>query len=851
MGALVLAAIVALVDGSPAPVRFAKPRLVAYGFADAPRIPLVADVDGDGFADLIAVDPSGPGTVDVALCVRGGKFAAPEAAARDLGANLVSAATRAGDGGRAEIVVTRADGGRRIVARAANGAWSVRDESPATDVTPPPGSAAHTSEPRRVSGDFDGDGKQDEILLDDATLRLASMPESPIAVPALRDVPASAIVVAGDVSGDRRDDLVIFRRDDGWRVGHDVLACLAYRDDDPDPDGDGLDSATEARLGTDPLDADTDHDGLLDGWEVKGEGALDLPALGASPTHQDCFVYCQRVADADGATCAREIPRAIAYWSRLPVQNPDGQPGIALHAIWLPPIPVAEGGKPWWDQGAANLPPLARGLAHYIVISNGGGGQAGELAEMGGCGVHGLYATFLHEFGHEVGLSHTGGPNATWSPTYSSLMNYAYNYSFEEDGNAIHYSHGELASIVLDETKLPERLPVPFDRLKFLSKAPYRFRTKADGDATLVDWNRDGKFSDGPVRADVTDVYGVDGGNRVTVGKTIFAPALALHGGKLSLFGVNRDKALTRRECLGEERWSDEAIVPGVVPTGDPCAVSAGDELLLFVPTDAGVSVLAGADAASLDGSHATLLPESAGLAVSAATFEGRVLAFLWRDGDHAVRLVERGADGAFGSSRELEWLVSTFPPGAVEDPVAHELVIGSGIVADGGKHAWRVSRVARSADGGLEGRGSRIVGGLASGWCGDSRPVLLFESDGGAGRLHFVARGMGSGKDRNGCFWEAVTIGDASENEGWRLRRYYDEWTTTRSPIAACWHDGDMTLACRWYGNVHGDEDDNLFVAQHGLGIRPGPMTDFDDVTEISAIGLARSIPWRHAAAR
>ena len=38
--------------------------------------------------------------------------------------------------------------------------------------------------------------------------------------------------------------------------------------DDPDPDSDGLSTAEEIRLGTDPLKADTDGDQLLDGWEI-------------------------------------------------------------------------------------------------------------------------------------------------------------------------------------------------------------------------------------------------------------------------------------------------------------------------------------------------------------------------------------------------------------------------------------------------------------------------------------------------------------------------------------------------------------------------------------------------------
>ena len=41
----------------------------------------------------------------------------------------------------------------------------------------------------------------------------------------------------------------------------------------------------------------------------------------------------------------------------------------------------------------------ARGLAHYMEIYNGGGGQAAELGDMGGCGAGAYWACFLHEFG--------------------------------------------------------------------------------------------------------------------------------------------------------------------------------------------------------------------------------------------------------------------------------------------------------------------------------------------------------------------------------------------------------------------------------------------------------------------
>lgn len=833
------------------PLRFSKPRYLGHGLFRSPRLPLVADVDGDGFADLIAVDTSAPGLVEVATSVRGGKFRAPKIVAQDLGGGLADAWTRPGAGRCADIVVVRVDGTRRVIACGADGSFEARDET-AIEAKEP--SRSLTAYPR-VEGDFDGDGALD--LVKNGQLILKADPEHPIALPFPSGGDDDAVFTAGDVSGDGRADFVVVRRDaKAGPVGQDILTYLAGREGEADEDGDGLDFATEATLGTDPLDADTDHDGLLDGDEVRGAGALDLPALGASPTHADVFVYVQRAGALDGALCRRELERAALDWDSLPNSNADGKTGIRLHPLWLPPIPKALAGKPWWDHGNANLPPLARGLAHYMVIGEGGGGQSSEMGDMGGCGGSGLYATFLHEFGHQVGLTHAGGQLPALCPTYTSLMSYAYSYGFDGDANRIHYSRGEFAATVLDETRLLERLPYPIDRIGFLGNQPYRFHLEADGPSTKIDWNRDGRFAREPVRADITDVYGANGGERFPVGKTVFAPVLVEHGADVLLFATRRDGKLVWRRGTGVGTWTEETVLSSVTPSGDPALCSRGGLLWLFVPTVDGVAVLRARDPGQLEASKPELLPDTKGSSVSAVTLADRVLLLLW-DGPHApIRFMDARSSSSPSPLDTLGDLTSTFAPGAVEDPVTAELLVGVGATRtkDGvERSAWRVHRL-RAAAGRFTEVSVQTVGGEASGWCGNSRPVLLVEHGPSAlvdRRLHFIARGMGAAPDDHVCFYEAITIGDATEDDGFRLRRFYDEWTTTKSPVGACFHDGDLLLAFRWFGNVHGDEDDNLLVSHHGFGIDATVLRDFDDVSEIANIGLAHSIPWLHASAK
>ena len=70
-----------------------------------------------------------------------------------------------------------------------------------------------------------------------------------------------------------------------------VIAALAFAACDPDPDGDGLTSAEERELGTDPREQDSDGDGLPDGIEVNLQNT--------DPTNPD--------SDDDGLTDGAEV----------------------------------------------------------------------------------------------------------------------------------------------------------------------------------------------------------------------------------------------------------------------------------------------------------------------------------------------------------------------------------------------------------------------------------------------------------------------------------------------------------------------------------------------------------------
>lgn len=98
-----------------------------------------------------------------------------------------------------------------------------------------------------------------------------------------------------------------------------------------DSDNDRLSDSEERRLyGTEPTTADTDGDGLLDGWEVNGQTPDGVALKDSSPLRKDLYLTVT-VTEGIQPLSSEERRDLRRIWREMPVQNPGNTTGIDLH----------------------------------------------------------------------------------------------------------------------------------------------------------------------------------------------------------------------------------------------------------------------------------------------------------------------------------------------------------------------------------------------------------------------------------------------------------------------------------------------------------------------------------------
>jgi hypothetical protein len=674
--------------------------------------------------------------------------------------------------------------------------------------------------------------------------------------------PAPCIWASGDVDKDGDADLFQFRFGKEPHTNNDVLMYRTITPGEVDSDHDGLSNDEEARIGSDPFKPDTAGDGLLDGWKVNGFRGLDLKGMGCNPRQVDIVCLISRFSDVDEKFVKDTFDKVKAYYKSLPVKNPDGSTGWNLHPVFLAPVTGDDMKNAWWTNRDKFLPSKWKGVVHWMQIGRGGGGQADELGDGGGCGGGGmaLYATFIHEFGHQLGLPHNGFYGTDGCPVYPSLMNYPYSYTLNGSINNIGYSDGRLSKMVLKETDLDEVLPLPYEKVKFLENAPYHYRLKANGATTLIDWNWNGVFGEHHVKADINYAYSTTGGRRDVVDKTQCAPWLVVHNERAYLLFAKSDKPVDPKAApsIGPDRqgtlyikrlkrpyeWEPTQTVNFGVVSGDPTAVSYGGRIVVVYPSTAGILAQNVEDlGASISADAPEVVNPDGSLVPALCAFGGKLWLFLWDPKTQTTTYqILRGGQGAPQVLADK----SVSPVGPAVDTIKHELILGMAQDEDAAHPShWQIRRYALK-DGKLVDKTMEWVEGPKGGARGKSRPVVLFDPDksnGPGGKIYYFTLGDHGAENPWSCCYVAEQIGDKTVRGGWRTKRFYDEWTQSRSAPAAAFFGGDIIYSYRWVDGGRGESDNQLQVAYRATGIEIEPMGDFDDLTYMHDFGIKHSI--------
>lgn len=635
---------------------------------------------------------------------------------------------------------------------------------------------------------------------------------------------------------------------------HVIRVVSGYKSGDPDSDADGLTDQQERDLGTDPLDRDTDDDSLLDGWEVNGlprgvdlgpEVLLyskDRPEADRNkqlnPLRQDVICNVSYFDGVDPKQFANEIPQVQRLYRELNTPNPDGSHGIWVHVRPLPAFVAKEDQTlGWWDIGAKYCPKNERGLVHWMQVTPWGGGQAAQTGDMGGCGNG--WAVFAHEFGHQMSLGHEGDSPAAWCPLYPSLMSYAFSYSFDGDGNKIHFSRGQFRETVLDERNLSEKLPYPYADLKYLANWPYRFTLKDNGDGTtMIDWNHNGKFDDTPVEADVNYGGSTNCGVRANVDITGTGPALAYVGDVCYLASVDQTRDhVWIRAYKGDNAWNDPRTIPSTATEREPLLVGGPDYGLMihhhiygwhvtkFTGTEIGATVK---------------IPDVPPIDLSVCRVGDRVLLVTRNQDDTLDARWMTFKDNDFSKPvvtppTKLE-IRSVVPAGLGVEPGTNKLIIATAYQNSRGV-SWcmRVTWCNVNGDR-IHEQETKWTRGEGSGNGTVTRPIVAFNN---AGQLYLFHQG-GPGLNGQMIAYRTSRVGNTALDEGWLTCMLYDVWTSSRVPIAFANGAQGAVFSYRWDPTQPYNQ---LQTAGQGFGIDPVPMRDFDDGAKMSKWGIRHSI--------
>ena len=283
---------------------------------------------------------------------------------------------------------------------------------------------------------------------------------------------------------------------------------------------------------------DKDGDGIPDALEttpINFGGVL----VTLDPEKKDVILVVDFVGtDNANLPTVESLAILLASFNSAPVKGLKGKTGIALHLVSIGsgyPLPsnssigtIANDEYDWSQLdtikqntiAANNLGSIPH-IYHYCLSCNNYGGSGSSGISRNGistysqfrsgavdsiCSLQGYQSsvqaagmtagTIMHEFGHNLGLTHGGYDHVNYKPNYISIMNYHFQFDGITVNGAHSYDYSRVLLKPLDERKIKEKAGLG-SKAKGLgtqfSYQGYQNPFILTGDLTKnVDWNFDG-----------------------------------------------------------------------------------------------------------------------------------------------------------------------------------------------------------------------------------------------------------------------------------------------------------------------------------------------------------------------
>ncbi len=302
----------------------------------------------------------------------------------------------------------------------------------------------------------------------------------------------------GQIYHEYSDENGIFNYPDGWEGRLSLTidapgylqisqrAGLRYEfqlqpDDSADTDSDLLTDSEELQIGTDPLNPDSDGDGLPDGLEARVVYPYPLISMGVSPLRKDILVEVDwDINEPSTAFTPLAIKILKNSFNNAPISNPNGQPGINL---------IIDQGEYGGGSGTSKVFHQNRQNLFYYTQADYNSSELFGWAELNGRRnyvtgdfsilgpAEGLVEAivWMHELGHNLGLRHGGSDGILCKPNYVSVMNY-------NPFMALSFSYSRGTRPTLNENSLDESAGIGLGP---------------------VDWNGNHQIDAGLVQADI------------------------------------------------------------------------------------------------------------------------------------------------------------------------------------------------------------------------------------------------------------------------------------------------------------------------------------------------------------